>query len=430
MKLKKLREKHAKAYARAQALAQGDQFSQEAFDAAIKEADHLAAQIKAQEQLAEREALAGAVEGAAKEDADRRSVSVDEAEAQAEGWLAGLGAWARAQSPENREPLADEHRRALNAEGDAVRTTSDATGGTAVLADGVAGDMFYRVMQFSAPVFQIFDVRRRQRGNKAHIPGVNDNANYGRIISEGSKRQTNVPSFVKSDFDFDTFDSDYLPVSYEALQDMDIRDIGGELVALAARRIGRLIAHVTSVGKSGTAVLANRGTPKATDGIVEAASDGLTTAANNAVTADEFISLTESIDPAYEVGGRARLMASKSVMTKFRLIKDSDGRYMFEHMRDRVRQPAAPFEDVVSDGTIDGVPYCLNNEMPALTAGKVAAVYGDLRSYILFLAREIRIERFHDSQTAEQREVWFAGCARGAGVLPDSAAVKKLTIKA
>ena len=173
----------------------------------------------------------------------------------------------------------------------------------------------------------------------------------------------------------------------------------------------------------------NRGTPEVTNGIATSASVGVTTAASDAITADEFLEFLDSLDEAYESGGRQRLMTRKRVVSALGRIKDGQQRYLFDQER-AVPTMDAQYGATMATGTINHVPYILNGEMDAVAAGKTVAVYGDLKQYRLLISREIRIERFHDSKTAGQGEVWFAGYARGAGVLPDTNAIKKLVMHA
>lgn len=431
MELKELREKREAAFQKAETLLNADDFDQTAFDAAVAEVESLDARIKGKAALAEKEALADAIDNGAKRHADEINISTDQARHDGERWLNAYGAWLRAQAPDSNNPLTDEQREVLN-----IDTKTDAAGGVAVVADGVAGEMFYDVIRYKAPVLEIFDVQRRGRGSKAHAPGIDDSAQYGRLLGEGSQRQRSNLGWVKAPFDFDKFDADWLPVTYEALQDMEIADLGREIMRKASARIARMIGYVTTRATAGSPITAvgvggaNRGTPTATNGIVNAASAGVTTAASNVVTADEFIDFVASLDPAYETGSE-RLMSSKGFITTIEKMKDGEDRYLFPHDRTPTMLDAMRRRDEVPvRGTINNVPYVLNNEVAPLAAGNVVAVYGDLRAYTVILARAITTERFHDSHTAENGEVWFAAWARGAGLLADSSAVKKLTVKA
>lgn len=434
MDLKELREKRAAAIKRAEQLLEAEQLDQAAFDAALAEAADLAARIKGMEALAEQEAFNDAAGRATAGDADRRNVSLDQAQSEADGWLCAFGGWAAAQHPENIRPLSDQHRQLIISNAAAgITTTDDAKGGVAVLADGVNADIFYEVMRYHAPMLRLATVMRQERGNKAHVPGVNDTTNFGRIISEGSSRSKNAPAWVKSEYEFNMFDSDWLTLSYQALQDMHVRDLGGMLMRLASKRIARMLSYVSTRAVNGTAIVIggdNKGTPKF-DGLATAASTGLTTAANNAVVADEFIDFTDSLDPAYESGGE-RLMCRKSVVSRLRKMKDQEGRYLFRHERvfgERTSEGAF-MEDAPARGVIDEVPYVLNNDLDDVAPGKTVALYGDLKAFVIMLAKQIRVSSFHDSQTANDLQVWFAGHARASAVLTDDNAVKKLVVKA
>ena len=432
MDLKEAREKRAAALAKAQQLLDADgEFKQEEFDAAMAEADDCKNRIDGMERLAEKEARADLKANAAATNADRRNVSTDQSESELDDWMQALGGWAADKHPHGVRPLSNEHRETLF-ENAVVDTTADAKGGTAVEADGVAGDLYYEIMKYSAPLLELCNVRRRNRGSKAHAPGVDDTANYGRILSEGTQRTKKGPDWVKAEFEMSVLDSDWITVSYQALEDMDVRDLGEDLMNLGAERVARMLTYAATNAVAGTAIVIggdNKGTPKF-NGMVQAASAGVETAANNGVTADEFIDFVASLDPAYEAG-MERLMSSKAFITRLAKLRDGDQRLMFDHERvfgGMARQ--AMFDDVPARGLIDNVPYTLNNELPTLAAGKTVALYGDYKRYLILLTKQISMSSFHDSQTADRLEVWYAGQMRMAGVLRDSNAIKKLTIKA
>lgn len=432
MDLKEAREKHAAALAKAQQLLDaGGEFKQEAFDAAMAEADDCKNRIKAMEQLAEKEARADSTAAAVANNADRRNVSADQSESELDDWLQAFGGWAADKHPHNVRPLSSEHRETLFANA-VVDTTSDGKGGVAVEADGVAGDLYYEVMKFRAPLLDLCTVRRRERGSKAHAPGVNDTGNYGRFLSEGTERTKKGPDWVKAEFEMSVLDSDWLTVSYQALEDMHVRDLGEDLMHLGAERVARMLVYAATNAIAGTAIVINgdnKGTPKF-NGMVQMAGPGVTTAASNAVTADEFLDFVASLDPAYE-HGTERLMSSKAFITRLSKIRDGEQRRLFENERifgGMARQ--AMFDDTPARGLIDNVPYVYNNELPTLAAGKTVALYGDFARYLILLTKQLSMSSFHDSQTADRLEVWYAGHLRMAGVLRDANAIKKLTIKA
>ena len=435
MDLKEAREKHAAALAKAQQLLDAEEFKQQEFDAAMAEADDCKNRIKGMERLAEKEARTESRAAATATNADQRNVSVDQSESELDDWMQALGGWAADKHPHDVRPLSNEHRETLFSNA-VVDTTTDAKGGAAVEADGVAGDLYYEIMKYRAPLLDLCTVRRRERGSKAHAPGVNDTASYGRFLSQGTKRSNpNLagPDWVKVEFEMSMLDSGWLSISYQALEDMHVRDLGEDLMHLGAERVARMLTYAATNAVAGTAIVingVNLGTPKFS-GMVPQAGAGITTAANNAVTADEFLDFVATLDPAYE-RGMERLMASKAFITRLSKIRDGEQRRLFEHERifgGRARQ-AMFDDDVPARGLIDNVPYVLNNEVPTVGAGKTVALYGDFKRYLILLTKQIAMSSFHDSQTADLLEVWYAGHLRMAGVLRDANAIKKLTIKA
>lgn len=436
MGLKELREKRAEAFARTKALTEAADFDKAAFDAAYNEVEALDQRIDANKKVAEKEALEGSVDDGAKRDADRRNISHDEARHEREQWLDAYGSWMRSESPRVRSGLTEDQRRILQAvDDDVVATSVDDQGGLAVTADGVAGDMFYEVMRYKAPVLRYFTVRRRSTGAKAHAPGIDDSTNYGVLLTEGEgDREEDGVDFVKATFAFDHFDSAFIPVTYEALQDLEIRDLAMEMMDVASGRISRMMGYVFTAGAKGAVIPRVKAgmtsaRPLETTGIVGSAAAGVVTAANSGIAADDVIRIRRALDPAY-ANANARLMLHNSTITEMELMKDNDNRYLFAH-RELPSAGMGPRGDQMpAEGLINNVPYVVNNEVDEIAAGKTVAVYGDLSQYQVMMARTIVSESFHDSQTAAKRQVWFCSHARAAGVLRDAQAAKTLRIKA
>ena len=201
------------------------------------------------------------------------------------------------------------------------------------------------------------------------------------------------------------FNTEWLRVSKELVDDssFNIEQILGDLLG---ERLGRRANLELTVG-DGT------GDP---NGIVTASSAGITAVGTASITIDELMDLLHSVDPAYRGSPRFRWMMNDSTLKAIRKLKDGDGNYIWQ---------LGNIQAGVPDSLL-GVPYSINQAMPAMATGLRPIIVGDLSKYYVRKVGAPLIGAIQD------KDFWpgfgIAGYIRFDGELADTTAVKHVVM--
>jgi len=162
-------------------------------------------------------------------------------------------------------------------------------------------------------------------------------------------------------------------VPVELLQDSFI-NLPVYLGSKLGERIGRIQATHFATG-TGT------GEPQ---GVVDVSSVGKTAAVTNAITFDEIIDLTHSLDIAYRP--RAEFMMHDTIASVLRKLKDSNDQYLWQ-MSLQAGQPDRLF----------GIPVNINNNMESvLDTANIVVLYGDFSTYYIRDAGDVILARANE----------------------------------
>ena len=180
-------------------------------------------------------------------------------------------------------------------------------------------------------------------------------------------------------------------------------NFGQYVMRKLGERIGRITAKhwVTGDGAS---------KPR---GITVAASVGKTAASATAVTYDELVDLLHSVDPIYRVKGT--WLMNDTTYAALRKLKDGQQRALYGDMAG-----GAP-------NMLLGHPISIDPNMPSMTTGQKAILFGDLSAYYVRLVKEPRVLRLEE-RYAEFLQLGFLAFLRADGDLVDGGggAVKAL----
>ena len=250
-------------------------------------------------------------------------------------------------------------------------------------------------------------------GNPLPWPTIDDTANSSAQVAENAASATTGSdlSFGQGQLDAYVHRSGVILVPLELLQDSAF-NVETELVnPLIGERIGRGMNTALTTGTGSSQP----------NGIATAAGAGKTAAANNAITFDEVLDLTHSVDPAYRGAPGCRYMFHDTTLLALRKLKDGQGNYLWQMGDVRGGQPA----------TINGYPYSINQAMAQLTSGVNSRVmlFGDFKKYILRRVRDFNLIVMRE-RYAEALQVGFLAWTRFDGELTDAAAVKRLQLAA
>lgn len=243
-------------------------------------------------------------------------------------------------------------------------------------------------------------------GNTVLIPTTDDTSLVGVLLSENTQATSEGDvTFAQKQLDSYKYSSGPIKVSSELLQDSAF-DMGAILNDLMGIRIAR---------KVNTDLTTADGSSKP-NGIVNAASAGITAAGVADITPDELIRLYHSVDPAYRAAPTCRMMMADSVLSYVRRLKDGEGQYLINGLRDG--------SGVINLAGI-AVPYVINQAMAALATGNKTVLFGDFNKYWVRRVREFVVRR-SDELYLEYDQSVFVGFCRFDGELMDTAAVKYL----
>ena len=259
-------------------------------------------------------------------------------------------------------------------------------------------------MTFVAAMRQLAEVISTDTGANLPWPTVDDTSNEGAILAENTQVTEQDVTFGQASLDAYMYTSKLVRLSLQLLND-NAFGLETWLARALGARIGRVQNRHFTVG-TGT------GQP---DGIITSASVGVTAAAVAAITYDELVDLTDSLDPAYLSTGNARFMMSQAARKVLRKLKDSQNRPLWE-----------PSLQAGTPDTLMGYGLSLNNYMSAPAAGVKSIGFGDIReAYVIRDVSDFALLRLSE-RYADYLQVGFLGFQRSDGTLQNASAFKTL----
>ncbi|KRB73074.1 hypothetical protein ASE01_20070 [Nocardioides sp. Root190] len=232
-----------------------------------------------------------------------------------------------------------------------------------------------------------------------------DDATEGAILGENTAASEQDLELGTNDIGSYMYHSKIVRTSLQLIQD-SFFDIDDWLSTRLARRIARVQNRHFTVG-TGT------GQP---DGLITSAPVGVTAAAIAAVTYDELVDLTESLDAAYTEGNdNLRFMYNQKFRKGLRKLKDGNQRPLWE-----------PSMQAGTPALLMGYPVAINNYVPEPAAGAKTVAFGDFReSYLIRDVSDFALLRLTE-RYAEFLQVGFLGFQRSDGTLQNSSSVRTL----
>lgn len=296
--------------------------------------------------------------------------------------------------------------RATDMETRAPQSTSGTAGGYLV-PEGFVADVMKAMKHFGPMVNE--DVARlivTGSGNDLPWPTMDDTSNKGALLGENTQDSEQAIAFGQKVLGAYKFTSKIIKVSEELLEDEAV-GIEALLADAMGERVGRIVNQYLTTGTGG-------GTQP--EGIVAGSTLGKTTNSNSAITTDELIDLSQSVNAAYRVGPKVRFMFTDSLLSAIRKLKGSgDGQYIWQPADARTGAPS----------TLLGYPYSINDDMDGFAASKKIAVFGDFSRYVVRRVRMFAVRRLVE-RYADYFQVGFIGFARFDGALVDTSAVKHM----
>lgn len=225
------------------------------------------------------------------------------------------------------------------------------------------------------------------------IPTDNETAVQGEIITENSSHNEADITFGQVILKSYLYSSKIVRVSIQLMDDAGF-DFGGYVMRKLGERIGRITA---SHWVNGTGTAQPRG-------LVTAASIGKTAAGTTAVTYDELVDAMHSVDPLYRANGQ--WLMNDTTFSAIRKLKDSQNRPLYGDL------------SVNAPSTLLGKPVVIDPNMPAMTTGNKAILFGDLKTYYIRVVKGPRVLRLEE-RYADFAQLGFLAFLRADGNLVD-----------
>lgn len=369
------------------------------FDKAMAEHDKIEAQIKREEQLAEREAALETVETARRPNIEDRAAAGQGANTAAEKRAAAFRNYLR----NGLEDLPAEER-ALVREMRAQAVGTDSKGGFLV-PEGFQADLV-KSLKAWGPMLDpgVTRILTTATGNSIPWPTMNDTSNEGALIAENTQASESEVAFGTKTLEAYKYTSGVVLVSAELLQDSAI-DVEATVRDAMGERIGRIGNRHLTVGD---------GSAKP-NGLVTAATAYNTGVAAGAITFDNLIDLYHEVDPAYRDDPSVRWMFNDTTLKALRKIRDGEDRYVWQPADVKTGAPA----------TILDKPYSVNQAMAGIGASAKSVAFGAFNRYVVRMVREFAIRRLVE-RYADYDQTGFIGFTRLDGELLDAGAIKVL----
>lgn len=268
-------------------------------------------------------------------------------------------------------------------------------------------NMLVRAMKAFGPMYDgnIVSELVTTSGIALPIPTTDDTGNTGVAGTEGVALTDDGSAdavFGQKQLEAYDFNTKFVKFSWQLAQD-SIFTMEAVLADLLGERLGRLANAQLTTGTGSSAP----------HGIVAAASLGKTAAATNAVTFDEIIDLTHSVDPAYRESPKVRFMFNDLTLAAIRKLKDGEGQYIWA--MGNVQTGVA--------SNILGYNYSINQAMANLATGNKTMLFGDFGKYWV---RKVGAPVIGVLRERFWPDIGIAGLIRFDGELLDASAVKYL----
>lgn len=269
--------------------------------------------------------------------------------------------------------------------------------GQVILPDGAQQAVEIATKKFGAFINYVTDIRT-PTGNPLPFPLINDTAQEGIEVAQNTAppaADMAANSVIIGAIQYCTRE---FIVSRQVLRDTPLGE--GQIVAQLGKRLGRIYSKRALYG-TGTGQISGLLT-----GSARLAPVALTAVANNLVTNREILKLIYSIDESYAQD--SMLAFARSTLEILHGSTDSQNRPLY---------PVSLAAGMPS--TVNGVPFFVWNEMPAIAATNKPFLCGDFKAYKFRRVGQTRIQMLQEFY-ARQNSVGFLGFEDADGSLVDA----------
>jgi len=282
----------------------------------------------------------------------------------------------------------------------AAQSTGSDVGGGYTVPEGFFGKLVDAEKAYGGMIDASF-IMDTESGNAIPVPTDNDTVNVGALLGENTQTTTQDIPFGAVTMNAFTYSSKLVLVSNQMLQDTAF-----DLDSWLAGKLGTRIARATNTHfTTGTGAAQPTGVLTAA-ALGNTAGGSTTSGSTTSVTADDLIDLEHSVDPAYRKN--ATFMMADSALKVIKKLKDGIGRPLWR----------VGLADGAPD-TINGYPYSINQDFPAMAPSAKSIAFGDFKHYFVRRVAGVQLKRLTE-RYADFNQVGFIAFQRWDGQLIDA----------
>lgn len=266
-------------------------------------------------------------------------------------------------------------------------TTDDSKGG--YLVPETFSDKVIELEKTYGELLQYVDTMQTSTGEKIFMPTLDDTTSEASLLAEDDEASEVDLTF--GEFEIGSFDytSGIFRISNKLIRDSRV-DVVAMIQRSISARFGRKKMKDATLGTGS-------GQPQGIITYLNATSGQRVAGAATAITFDKLLDVMDVLDSAYQLNGR--WMFNKTTLKDLRVLKDSEGRYIWQGPDARTAAPSLIFDK----------PYIINNYMANIGANALSVVFGDLKAgYLSRPVGTVSLKRF-DEKYGAKNQIGFVG---------------------
>jgi HK97 family phage major capsid protein len=261
-------------------------------------------------------------------------------------------------------------------------TTSDDKGG--YLVPETFSTKVIELEKTYGELLQYVETMQTSTGEKVFMPTLDDTTSEASLLGEDTDADEVDLTFGEFEISSYDYTSGIFRISNKLIRDSRV-DVVAMIQKSIAARFGRKKMKDATVGTGSSQ-------PQGIITYLNATAGQRVAGAATAITFDKLLDLMDVLDSAYQTNGR--FMLNKTTLKDLRVLKDSQGRYIWQGPDARTAAPALIFDK----------PYVINNYMANIGANALSVVFGDLNAgYLSRPVGTVSLKRFEEKYGAKNQ---------------------------
>lgn len=238
-------------------------------------------------------------------------------------------------------------------------------------------------------LLQYVETMQTSTGETIYMPTLDDTTSEAALIAEDDEATEVDLTFGEFSIGSYDYTSGIFRISNKLIRDSRV-DVVAMIQRSIASRFGRKKMKDATLGTGS-------GQPQGIVTYLNATAGQRIAGAASAITFDNLLNLMDVLDSAYQTNGR--FMFNKTTLKDLRILKDGQGRYIWQ----------APDARTGAGATIFDKPYFVNNYMSGVGATNLSVVFGDFQAgYLSRPVGTVSLKRF-DEKYGAKNQIGFVG---------------------